>query len=461
VTPERYHFVGIGGIGMSALARLLLDRGAGVSGSDLKPSALLDTLGAEGARIAIGQRSENVGDATLLVVSSAIAADNPEFAAARERGIPVITRGELLARLTRGMRTVAIAGTHGKTTTTAMTAAIFEAAGLDPTVAIGGERLDTRRNARSGAGPWFITESDESDGSFLFLAPAIAVVTNIENDHIASDADIPRLIAQFTAFVAAVGGDGHVVIGNDNPSSALLTAAAAVPVTTFATRGPALLRAHDLRYAALGSRSRIEEHGRTLGELVLRVPGEINVQNALAALAAARAAGIDFPTAARALAAFAGVRRRFEIVGRSAALTVVDDYAHHPTAVAQTIAAARAAHDGPIVVAFQPHRFSRTAYLAADFARALAGADRVVLAPVYAASEAPIEGVSARSIGEPLARAGTPVSYVAAVEDLIERIPALAPPNALVLMLGAGSISGVAHALGARISTPAGALAHG
>jgi len=461
VTSERYHFVGIGGIGMSALARLLLERGADVRGSDRSGGTLLDALAAEGARIAIGQRAENVGDATLVVVSSAIAPENPEYAAARERGIPIVTRGELLARLTRGMQTVAIAGTHGKTTTTAMTAAIFEAAGLDPTVAVGGERVDSGRNARSGTGPWFITEADESDGSFLFLAPAIAVVTNIENDHIASDAEIPRLVAQFTAFVASVAADGHAIVGNDNAASASLAASAAMPVTTFATRAAARLRARDIRYAALGSHSRIDEAGTELGELVLCVPGEINVQNALAALAAARAAGIDFATAARALARFRGVRRRFEIVGRSAELTVVDDYAHHPTAIEATIAAARATHDGPIVVAFQPHRYSRTAYLAADFARALAGADRVVLAPIYAASEAPLAGVSERSIGEPLAAAGTPVTYVPAVEALLDQLPAIAPPNALVLMLGAGSISAVAHALGARIGAPAAALARG
>jgi len=461
VTSERYHFVGIGGIGMSALARLLLERGIAVSGSDLKGGTLLDELVREGARVAIGQRAENIGEATVLVVSSAIAPGNPEFAAARERGLRIITRGELLAQLTRGMRTVAIAGTHGKTTTTAMTASIFEAAGFDPTVAVGGERIDTRRNARSGKGPWFITESDESDGSFLFLSPAIAVIANIENDHIASDADIPRLVAQFTAFAASVPAGGHLVIGNDNPASALLANSGGAALTTFATRSPAMLRARDIRFAALGSRSRIEAEGTVLGELALGIPGEINILNALAAIAAARAAGIDFATAARALAAFRGVRRRFEIVGRSATLTIVDDYAHHPTAVAQTIAAARAAHDGPIVVAFQPHRYSRTAYLAADFARALTAADRVVLTPVYAASEAPLPGVSERSIGEPLARSGTPVSYVAAVEELIDRIPALAPPNALVLMLGAGSISAVAHTLGARIGTPAEPLLRG
>ena len=461
MTSERYHFAGIGGIGMSALARLLRARAIAVSGSDLKTSPMLEEFARDGVRVAIGQRAENLGDATILVVSSAIAHDNPEYVAARERGLPIVTRGELLAQLTRGMRTVAIAGTHGKTTTTAMTAAIFEAAGYDPTVAVGGERLDTHSNARSGASDWFITESDESDGSFLHLSPYIAVVTNIENDHIASDADIPQLIAQFTSFLSSLPAAGHAVIGTDNAASARLAAATSAPVTTFATRAAADMRARDLTYAALGSHFTVDERGAQLGAIALAVPGEINVQNALAALAVARAAGIDFGIAAAALAAFRGVRRRFEIVGRSAALTVVDDYAHHPTAVAQTIAAARAAHDGPIVVAFQPHRYTRTAYLAADFARALANADHVVLTPIYGASEKPIEGVSERSIGEPLARTGTPVEYVSAVEDLIERIPALAPHNALVLMLGAGSISAVAQTLGLRVGAPDGALARG
>jgi UDP-N-acetylmuramate--alanine ligase len=458
VTSQRYHFVGIGGIGMSALARLLLERGAVVSGSDLKPGALLAELAREGARVAIGQRAENLGDATVLVVSSAIGHDNPEYAAARKRGLPILTRGQLLAELARGQRTVAIAGTHGKTTTTAMTAAIFEAAGFDPTVAVGGERVDTRRNARSGKGGWFITESDESDGSFLHLSPSIAVVTNIENDHIASDADIPELIAQFTAFVALLPAGGQAVMGTDNAIGAQVAASAEAAVTTFATRAEADLRAVDIAYEALGSHCAIDLYGARLGELALAVPGEINIQNALAAIGAARAAGIAFPVAARALAAFRGVHRRFEIVGRSASLTIVDDYAHHPTAVAQTIAAARAAHDGPIVVAFQPHRYTRTAYLGADFARALAGADHVVLVPVYAASESPLPGISERTIGEPLARAGTPVTYLGSVEDLVERIPLLAPPGALVLMLGAGSITGAAHALGARIGDSAAVL---
>ncbi|MGB8267287.1 MAG: UDP-N-acetylmuramate--L-alanine ligase [Candidatus Velthaea sp.] len=457
---ERYHFVGIGGIGMSALARLLLERGAAVSGSDLARSALLEELERAGARVTIGQRAANLADATVVVVSSAIDRGNPEYAAARDRALPILTRGELLAQLTQAHRTVAIAGTHGKTTTTAMTAAIFEAAGFDPTVAVGGERLDTRSNARSGGGAWFITESDESDGSFLHLSPAIAVVTNIENDHVVSDEELPRLSAQFAAFLQSVPPDGHAVVGTDSPASARLAEVAGCATTTFATRVAADLRATGIRYAALGSRSTVELRGARLGELALPVPGEINVQNALAALAAALAAGIAFAGAARTLSTFAGVRRRFEIVGRGASLTIVDDYAHHPTAVAQTIAAARAAHDGPILVAFQPHRYSRTAYLADSFARALAAADRVVLAPVYAASEAPVAGVSERSIGELLSKGGTPVDYVARVEDLVEWIPAFAPPNALVLMLGAGSISSVARAMSERLGLP-GALARG
>jgi UDP-N-acetylmuramate--alanine ligase len=454
VTDTAYHLVGIGGIGMSAIARLLLARGARVTGSDVRCGELVAQLEAEGARVAVGHRAENVGDAETVVVSSAIARDNPEFQAALSRKLRVVTRGEMLAELARGHKLVAVAGTHGKTTTTAMLASVFEGAGLDPTVAIGGVRVDTGTNARAGAGRWFVTESDESDGSFLHLAPAIAIVTNVENDHIASDAELPRLLAQFAEFVNKVPPSGRAVIGNDNASSAFIARQANAPVSTFATRAQADLTATDIRYENLGSRFTVCELGVALGEVALRVPGEINVLNALAALAAARAAGVAFDVSARALGGFRGVQRRFEIVGRGA-LTVVDDYAHHPTAIAQTIAAARSfARGRPVIVAFQPHRYTRTDYLKDDFARALGAADRVILAPVYAASEPPIPGVSERSIGEPLAAAGTPVEYVGDVEALVETIPRDAPEGALVLMLGAGSISSVAHRLGERLAAP-------
>jgi UDP-N-acetylmuramate--alanine ligase len=455
VTNTAYHLVGIGGIGMSAIARILLARGASVSGSDLKRTPLIEQIEAEGARVIIGHRAANVGDATVVVISSAIGQDNPEFVFALESKRNVVMRGQMLAELAKGHKVVAIAGTHGKTTTTAMLATIFEAAGLDPTVTVGGIRVDTNTNARIGAGSWFITESDESDGSFLYLNPTIAVINNIENDHIASDEDLPRLLEEFTIFANKVPANGCVVIGNDNRASKAVGRQAHAPVTTFATRDDADLIASDVRYADLGARFVVCDRGVDLGEVELNVPGEINIQNALGAIGAARAAGIRFDEIARALATFHGVCRRFEIVGRGA-LTVVDDYAHHPTAIAQTIAAARAfAHERPVIVVFQPHRYTRTQYLKDDFARALQAADRVILAPIYAASEPKIPGVSARSIGDPLAAAGTHVTYVDDVEDLIDMILREAPERALVLMLGAGSISAVAHRLGERVSTTA------
>jgi len=454
VTGTAYHLVGVGGIGMSAIARLLLACGANVSGSDVRRTPLVAELEAEGARVAIGHRAENVGDVETVVVSSAIAHDNPEFVEAVDRKLNVITRGAMLAELAKGHKLVAVAGTHGKTTTTAMLATIFEHAGLDPTVAVGGVRVDTKSNARTGKGPWFITESDESDGSFLYLNPTIAVINNIENDHVASDADLPRLLGQFTVFANKVPASGRVIVGTDNRASKAVGRQIQAPVSTFATREEADLTATDICYADLGSCFTVCDRGVELGEIELNVPGEINVLNALGAIGAARAAGIRFDDIADAFTQFHGVQRRFEIVGRGA-LTVVDDYAHHPTAIAQTIAAARGfAHERPVVVAFQPHRYTRTQYLKDEFAHALQGADRVYLTPVYAASEKAIEGVSERSIGEPLAASGTNVLYVHDVEDLLEIIPRESRDGTLVLMLGAGSITSVAHRLGERVAAP-------
>jgi UDP-N-acetylmuramate--alanine ligase len=447
-----YHLVGIGGIGMSAIARLLLARGARVTGSDVYRSELVAQLEAEGAVVAIGHRAENVGSPDLVIVSSAIAHENPEFVAALERGIDIKTRGAMLAELTGSRKTIAIAGTHGKTTTTAMAATILELAGVEPTYAIGGLRVDTGTNAGAGAGPWFVTESDESDGSFLHLQPTIAVVTNVENDHLSSDDELPGLLAQFSTFVQRVPPDGCAIIGLDNRGSAFIAKNATVPKTTFATRTEADLMARDISYEGLGSRFTLVERGHELGTMQLHVPGEINIQNALAAIAIARMLKVETATIAASLDAFRGVRRRFEIVGAHDGVTIVDDYAHHPTAISQTIAAARGYTGKPVVVAFQPHRYSRTRYLAADFAAALSTADAVLLAPIYAASEAPIPGVSERSIGEPLAATGTPVTYVTSVDDLLEAIPRVIGSDAVVLMLGAGSISGVAHRLGAQLS---------
>ena len=451
-----YHLVGIGGIGMSAIARLLLARGQTVTGSDERTSRLVSDLQAEGATIAIGHRAEHVAGAGTMIVSSAIRSDNPELIEAERLGIPIVRRGEMLARMIGDTPTIAVAGTHGKTTTTAMTAMIFEAAGLDPTVAVGGQPVDWHSNARCGAGRWFITESDESDGSFLRLAPHVAVVTNIENDHIASDADLPRLVEQFATFIAKLPPGGCAVIGTDNARSARLAKRRIdARIVTFAAGGGAAdFTAGDIRYAGARTFFTLNDRGTPAAQIALSVPGIINVQNALAAIAVARVAHIPFATIAAALRGFHGVKRRFEVVGRSESLTIIDDYAHHPTAVAQTIAAARHVTDGAVIVAFQPHRFTRTAYLAADFVRALSAADHVFLTPIYAAAEPPLPGVTEALIGGPLAASGTPVTYVA-VDDLEAAIRAAAPPCACVLMLGAGSITAAAHRLGAAIENAA------
>jgi UDP-N-acetylmuramate--alanine ligase len=391
-----------------------------------------------------------------VIVSSAIANENVEYAAARERGLLVLHRGALLARLMAERRGIAIGGTHGKTTTTAMVARTLEAGGFDPTVVVGGERIDTGTNARDGRGAWLVSEADESDLSFLDLHPEIAVVTNVENDHISSDAELPRLVAAFESFAANVPPHGFALIGIDEPrAAALAERLGGVRVRRFGFGAGADVRATSVRYANFGSRFAVVADGREAGEIELAVPGAINVLDALPAVAIGLELGVPFATIARALGGFSGVRRRFELLARTPRMTLVDDYAHHPTAVAATIAAARAAFDGPLIVAFQPHRYSRTRYLAGEFARALRGADEVVLTGVYAASETPLPGVDATTIGAPLAALGGRVAYVASVEDLPAHLLAHAPHGALVLMLGAGSITGAAAALAGELTARA------
>jgi len=452
--PSAIHFVGISGIGMSALARILLQRGYRVSGSSDRATPLTARLAEEGAVVSIGHDARNLGAAGAIVVSSAIGDANPEVLAARERELPVLHRGALLARLMEGRRGIAVAGTHGKTTTTAMIARVLECAGLDPSVAVGGERIDSGSNAREGAGPWFVAESDESDGSFLELRPHIAVVTNIDNDHVESDAQFAALVDTFRQFLDALPADGLAFVGVDEPRAAALAERRRAARTRTFGFAASDVRALDVRLEGFGSRCTIVVDGAALGELRLNVPGAINLLDALPAVGIALELGVPFARVAEALAGFPGVRRRFEFLSRGPRMVLVDDYAHHPTAVEATLAAARAAFDGPIVVAFQPHRYSRTKQLGADFARALRGADLVVLTPVYAASEPPEPGIDARTIGEPLRAAGCAVEYVDDVAALPEALLARAPHGALVLCLGAGSISAEAARL-ARELQPA------
>jgi UDP-N-acetylmuramate--alanine ligase len=455
-----YHFVGIGGIGMSALARILLARGDAVSGSDLSETPLVQRLREEGARIAIGHHARNVRDAGTVVVSSAIDRRNPECAAAARLGVPILHRGEMLARLLAGRNGIAICGTHGKTTTTAMTHAILRGGGIDAGLALGGIDASLGSNARDGTSPWFVTEADESDGSFALLEPAMAVVTNLENDHLASDDELPALARAFAEFLAKLPERGLAVIGVDNPLSASLTAHdLRARVVTFGLDPSASLRAGNQEFSGFGSAFDVRADGRLLGRIELRVPGAMNVQNALAAIAIGLELGVPFDSIAAALREFRGVRRRFEVLLANERVTVIDDYAHHPTAVAATIAAARQAHRGDLIVAFQPHRYSRTAFLAREFAAALRGADRVYLAPVYAASEPAIPGVSERSIGEALESLGTRVEYADSLDALERRLWEEIPAGALLLMLGAGDITDTAARLAHRFSQPAQARA--
>jgi UDP-N-acetylmuramate--alanine ligase len=446
------HFVGVGGIGMSAIARILIARGQAVSGSDVKTTPLIETLRGEGVTVSIGHDAANINGAQSVVVSSAIDMRNPEYVAATRLGLPILRRGEMLARLLDERAGIAICGTHGKTTTTAMTHAVLRHGGIDAGLVLGGIDTLLATNAHDGSSPWFVTEADESDGSFALLSPRIAVLTNIENDHLNSDDELPQLVRAFDEFLAKLPEDGIAIVGVDNPLSASLMDHPRVARTIAYGLGPrADVRAANIRFDGLGSHFDAIAGDVCLGAVELQAPGLINVENALAAIAVARALDVPFVKIAQALRAFRGVRRRFDILTRNDRMVVVDDYAHHPTAVRATIAAARQYHRGALFVAFQPHRYSRTAFLARDFADALRGADRVYLAPVYSASEPAMPGVSERLIGEPLAAAGTAVHYVARVDDLEERLFDDAPDGAMVLMLGAGNITEIAAHLAARV----------
>ena len=450
-----YHFVGVGGIGMSAIARILLARREAVSGSDLAVTPLVDQLRSEGVHVTIGHDARNVRNAHTVVVSSAIERSNPEFRAAARRGIPLLHRGEMLAQLLRERRGIAVCGTHGKTTTTAMTHAVLRYGGIDAGLVLGGIDGSLQTNAYEGKSPWFVTEADESDGSFALLEPSIAIVTNIENDHLTSDDELPALVRAFAEFLGKLPEDGLAIVGIDNPLAASLTSHdLRARIVTFGFDPRAAMRAENLTFGGFGSHFEVFIGDRRGGRIELQVPGAMNVQNALAAVAIGSELGVPFRRIATALREFRTVRRRFDILVSNQRAILVDDYAHHPTAVRATIAAARQYHPGELVVAFQPHRYTRTAYLAREFAEALRDADRVYLAPIYAASEPAIPGVSERSIGERLASLGASVSYVEHVNELETRLLDELPFGALLLMLGAGDITDVAARLANHLGAP-------
>lgn len=439
---QHLHFVGIGGIGMSGIAEVLLNLGYRISGSDLKRSPITDRLASLGAAIMEGHDAAHVGDAQAVVITSAVKGDNPEVAEAIRRGIPLIPRGELLAELMRLKFGIAVAGSHGKTSTTSIVATMLSHAGLDPTVVVGG-RVATMggSNARVGRSDLLVVESDESDGSFLKLAPILAVVTNIDREHLDHYLTFDNVLQAFTDFVNKVPFYGAAIVCLDDENVQGILPAIKRRVVTYGTSAQADLEIRDVVMDAGASRFRLRRRGEDIGEFELPVPGMHNVLNA----AAAAVVGLEMeltPEQIRAgLAQYRGVDRRFQLRGTVDGVRVVDDYGHHPTEVRATLQAARMGA-GRVLVLFQPHRYTRTQLLLDDFARSFHQADRVWVTDIYAASEPPIEGVTAEALVERMRGHGhRGAVYAGSLADAVEGAVAEARPGDLVLTLGAGNIS--------------------
>jgi UDP-N-acetylmuramate--alanine ligase len=439
--------VGIGGIGMSGIAELLANLGYAVSGSDEKVSDVTRRLQDRcGVSVFEGHAASHVGDAEVVVVSSAVKPENPEVVEARARGIPVIPRAEMLGELMRLRFSIAVAGAHGKTTTTSMIAVILEHAGLDPTAVIGGRLSAFGSNAKLGRGNYMVAEADESDRSFLMLSPSIAVITNIDREHMESYRSFEDLEQAFVAFANRVPFYGAVIACADDPYLSPLLPQLKRRVVTYGLATPdASFVGTDMMLGSFGGRATVHRNERgtllRLGDVELSVPGRHNVLNALGAIAAADELGVDFATASAALKDFRGAERRFESHGEVDGVTIVDDYGHHPTEIAAVLEAARTMYDRRLVVVFQPHRYSRTAQLLDEFGPSMRSADEIVLMDIYAAGEAPIEGISVDRLAESVRRGSQrPTRVVHTLDEVVSDLTRTAKPGDVVLTLGAGSI---------------------
>ncbi len=456
----KIHFVGIGGIGMSGIAEVLLGLGWPVSGSDLKASPVTERLVKLGARVSYGHAAGNVDDAEVVVISSAVSPANPEVVAARARHVPVIPRAEMLAELMRLKFGIAVAGMHGKTTTTSMIATALAAAQLDPTVVVGG-RLDTLgSNARLGASQYLVAEADESDRSFLKLSPVIAVITNLDREHLDCYSGMEDIQSAFLEFANRVPFYGLVLLGADQPVARALLPRMQRQVLSYGLHAESDLLLHDLslereltrfRLRLSPAAARILGRGPAasldLGEFQLRVPGAHNAHNATAAVAAGLFLDRDLEVLRSALAHFAGVDRRFQIKGEEAGVTVIDDYGHHPAEIAATLAAARQRGYRRRLMIFQPHRYTRTYHLLDDFAPALHDLDRAFILDIYPAGEEPIPGIDASTLVERLRAAGIAAEYVPSAAEAITRMAELAQPGDAILTQGAGNVSGLGEQL--------------
>jgi len=450
------HFVGVGGIGMSGLAEILRTMDFDVSGSDMKASDVTRRLETLGVRVQVGHRAENVEGADVVVHSSAIAQGNPELARARALEIPIISRGEMLAELMRVKYCVTIAGSHGKTTTTSLVATVLRHAGLDPTVVVGGKVNALGSNARLGAGDLFVAEADESDGSFLRLSPTVAVITNIDAEHLDHYGTHEKVKDAFVQFANQVPFYGLCILCIDHPHVQAILPRMQRRHVTYGTSRQADYRAKDIRFEGLETYFTAYRKREPLGEFMVRMPGAHNVLNALAVIAAADELEIPLNVTREAMAQFIGVQRRFTVLGqpvlekggKKGDVMIVDDYGHHPAEIEATLAAAQRSFDRRVVVAFQPHRYTRTQALFEEFTRAFNGADVLVVTEVYAAGEAPIENAT----GEALAAAITAhghhsVRYVRDKKQVKDTLLEIVEPGDLVIALGAGDINASAREL--------------
>jgi UDP-N-acetylmuramate--alanine ligase len=436
---ERAHLIGIGGAGMSGIARILLARGKSVSGSDAKQSRAVDALRMQGARIDIGHAAANLDDPSAVIVSTAIKQTNPELVEARRRGVPVLHRAEALAALMAGHRVACIAGTHGKTSTTSMLTVALQHCGLDPSFAIGGDLNESGSNAHHGGGEIFVAEADESDGSFLAFSPWVAVVTNVEADHLDHHGTVEAYVAVFDRFVERIEPGGLLVVCADDPGAAALADRAGIRVRRYG-RTATDVRLLGYEPVDTGGLARVSLDGKDI-ELRVAVPGEHMALNALGALAAGLELGAPLSGLLEGIAGFGGVRRRFEFKGRSRGVRVYDDYAHHPSEVATQLRAVRPVADGRVVVIFQPHLYSRTRLFAGEFAEALALADEVVVLDVFGAREQPEPGVSGALIADAVPLPREQVHYEPSFDKVPGLVADLVGDGDLVLTMGAGDVT--------------------
>jgi UDP-N-acetylmuramate--alanine ligase len=437
--PVKIHVVGIGGAGMSAIATVLATMGHRVTGSDLKASAGLERLRSRGVSAVVGHHSSNLGDADVVTVSTAIPATNPEVVEATRRGIQVLRRADALAAIAATRRTVAVAGTHGKTTVSSMLALVLVEAGLHPSYIIGGDINEVGSGAAWSDGEWLVVEADESDGTFLHLAPEVAVVTNVEPDHLDFYGDLANLEDAFAQFLAGAGS-ARIVCRDDAAASRL---GRAVGATTYGLSPGADYHMSDLLVRRSSSQFTVEHSGRPLGQITLAVPGAHNARNACGAMVAGLAIGASFDDARRALERYGGVARRFEFRGEGKGVTFVDDYAHLPTEVRAALAAAKDGDWQRVVAVFQPHRYSRTAALWADFADAFVDADVLIVTDIYSAGEAPRPGVSGRLIVDAVtgSHPDRDATYLAGHQELVAHLRRILRPGDLCLTLGAGDLT--------------------